>query len=89
MKFTISVEKNKTEPKYFKDENILLKIVPFKSELKGLKLCLENANGRKCIKEIFDTTNHNIKNIDITPFGYVWFEYLSTDKEYIIELVID
>jgi len=89
MKFIITHTLKKTEPQYFKAGNLKLTMIPFKSDIKGLKICLEHANGENFTTTIFNTNDHNIKNIDITLYGYVWFEYLLTDKEYVIELVID
>ncbi len=87
MKFVINPNKTKTEPQYFKTGETALKMIPFNSEIKGLMMHLQLANGSNCTFNIVDTNYLLIK--DISSFGYIWFTYTSTDIEYIIELIIN
>jgi hypothetical protein len=86
MEITISPQEKKTEEKYFNNQNKWLNIEPFKSNIQGLAMCLQDASGLSKRIPISDTEKSLKENIG--DFGYFWFEYLSTDKEYIITVNI-
>lgn len=87
MKFTINPVCETTEPQYFKTGETTMKMVSFESKIKGLKMHLEDANGIKVSTPITDTMVSLSENI--SAFGFIWFEWEFTDKEYVIELVIN
>lgn len=84
MKMEIKIIPNakKTEDKFFNNEWLTIK--PFQSNIVGLSLCLQNANGLGKKIPISDTTIPIQENI--SDYGYFWFEYLSADKEYQISV---
>ncbi|HXU27102.1 MAG TPA: hypothetical protein VN698_07710 [Bacteroidia bacterium] len=86
MKFTITPENKTTAEQYFKTGQTVLKTQPFKSNIHGLYLCLQDANGISVKVPIHETNIITEKNI--SKYGYVWFEYTSTDKEYNVEVTI-
>lgn len=75
---TLMPSEKRTQDKFFNSE--LLTIKPFHSNITGLSLCLQNANGLAKTIPISDTTIQVQENI--SDYGYFWFEYLSADKEY-------
>jgi len=81
MLITISPQTKETEKKYLKHENRLLTIKPFYSNIEGLTLCLQNANGIPKRLAI-PVTEEIFISEDIIDYGYFWFEYLSADREY-------
>ncbi len=80
MKTVIAISPNekRTKDKFF--NNDWLTIQPFHSNIVGLSLCLQNANGTGKRIPIWDTTIPVKENI--SDYGYFWFEYSSADKEY-------
>lgn len=87
MEIIITPKAKKTDAKYFNNQNQWLTIEPFKSNINGLALCLQNANGLGKRVPMSDTENSAKENI--SDYGYFWFEYLSADKEYIITVNLD
>jgi hypothetical protein len=63
-----------------------LTIEPFKSNINGLTLCLENANGIGK-RVLMPDTEKSVKE-NISDFGYFWFEFSSCDKEYKLDVTI-
>jgi hypothetical protein len=86
MEFTLKKGETKTVEQYFKDEQTKLKVLPFVSNVKDLKMCLQKANG--IFKSIPITEYSVSKEIPISSFGYVWFEYEAIDKDCILKLDI-
>lgn len=84
-KVTLSPQSVKTETIYFNHQK--LTVVPFKSKITGLTLCLQNANGRGTRVPISDT--EVATNANISEFAYFWFEYISADKEYTISVELN
>jgi len=87
MDIIISPEKKKTEEKYFTHQNCQLTVKPFKSNISGLTLFLQNANGHGRQIPLSDTEVGVTENV--TDFGYFWFEYSSCDKEYKVSVTVD
>ena len=83
----ITPKAKKTDDKYFNNQNQWVTIEPFKSNLNGLALCLQNANGLGKRVPIIDTEKSTKENI--SDFGYFWFEFSSCEKEYIMTVTID
>ncbi len=87
MKFIISPTQKITDEQSFFNGNKLLKFNGFPSSIVGLKINLFDANGTTLSNSIFDTAIDF--ELDISKFGSVGFEFVSTDKEYTIVLNID
>jgi|GEM_PF-5957351 len=83
MKFEISPNKTKTEEQFFKKADLKLNIEHIKSNIKGLTIWLNDGLRTTCIPASI------VKNLDISKFSSVWFEYISADKKYIIKLIIN
>jgi hypothetical protein len=84
MKFIINPNETKTSDEPFKLVSTKLRVKPFISDIKGLVMILENANGSSTKIPIPDT--NTIKEEKIYGSGYMRFEYLLSDKKYIIEV---
>jgi hypothetical protein len=87
MEFKISPNNKTIEEQPFFNGESILKFVGFPSAIVGLKLNLYDANGKTLSKPIFNTEVDF--NLEISKFGSVGFEFVSTDKEYTIVLDID
>lgn len=86
MEFIITTTQNKTKEQYFVQTNTILYFKGLTTNIKGLILFLQNANGITH-KIPCSNTNKEFRK-DISEFGYVWFEWETTDKEYKIELIV-
>lgn len=84
MKFLMNQKSKKTEPQYLKKEQIEMKFLGFNSNIKGLVIHLDNANGNLKSKTIWDTSiSFSLNTLEV---GFIWFEWEETDKEYEIVL---
>ncbi len=62
-------------------------LLPFKSNVKGLRLIFKYKNGEKKPVAIYETElMRNIENIGL--FECFWFEYAGTDKSYPLNVLI-
>lgn len=86
MEIIIAQQAKETEKEYFNNQWLTIK--PFKSNIIGLSLCLQNANGLGKRVPMAVTDEILVKE-NISTFGYFWFEYLSADKEYVITVNLD
>ena len=84
-KIIIKPNLSETEKKYFNNQWLIIN--GFDSNIQGLSLCLQNANGISKKISIADTKLGIRENV--TDYGYFWFEYLKTDQEYEILVSFD
>jgi len=86
MEITITPQGKETEKNYFNNQWLTIK--PFKSNIIGLSLCLQNANGLGKRIPMTDTDEILVKE-NISDFGYFWFEYSTCDIEYKLTVTIE
>jgi hypothetical protein len=86
MEFTLKNGETKTPEQYFKIGQTKLEVLPFVSNVKDLKICLQKANGLFKSEPINEYSTS--KETPISSFGYVWFEYSTIDKDCIVKLHI-
>lgn len=87
MKISIKNKSSRTKEEYYNNQVQWLTVKPFQSNILGLTLCLQNANGLGRKIPISDTTILTRENI--SAYGYFWFEYSSTDKDYDVTVTLD
>lgn len=62
-------------------------LLPFRSNMTGLQLIFQYQNGEKKIITIYETELEcNIENIGI--FACFWFEYITTDMNYPVNVLL-
>lgn len=84
--FQIEPNQTITEIKFLNQEDKTLSFKGFNSKIEGLSLKLKNMH-EIVTKSLSDSTI-SICDLSITNYTFVWFEYVSTDKQYEICLEI-